>query len=326
MKVFNCVVARRLAIGVLLSIACVAAAQQSYPSKPIRLIIPTSAGGSTDILARVIGQKLTDSWGQQLIADNRAGGNGIVGGEALAKSAPDGYTIMITSSSHIITPLLAATPYDAIKDFAPVAANASSENILVLHPSLPANNLAEFIRLAKAKPGQLNYATGGVGTLAHLAGALFSIMTNVKMQQIPYKSGGPAIIDLIGGHVQLYFAVPISIMPRIKGGRVKAIAVTGSKRLAALPEVPTFAEAGLAGFDVRYWYGTLAPVGTPKEIVDKLSSEIGRILASADMREKLLSQGMEAYISTPDELAALMKAETAKYSKIIKTANIKAEP
>ena len=325
MRTFISAAIGQLAGCIMLAFACIAAAQQGYPNKPVRIIIPTSAGGSTDILARLIGQKLGESLGQQMVADNRAGGNGTVGGEALAKAAPDGYTLMITSSSHIITPLLASTPYDAIRDFSPVAANASSENILVLHPSIPAKNLQEFIRLAKANPDQLNYATGGVGTLAHLAGALFCIMTNVKMQQIPYKSGGPAIIDLIGGHVQLYFAVPISIMPRIKGGRVKAIAVTGKTRLAALPEVPTFAEAGMTDFDVKYWYGTLAPAATPKEIVGKLSAEIGRILASAEMKERLVSQGMDAYISTPEELAALMRAETAKYAKIIKTANIKIE-
>ncbi len=323
MIIFVRAVRIQLVVGTLLFFASIAAAQQGYPNKPIRVIIPTSAGGSTDILARLIGQKLGESLGQQLIADNRAGGNGTVGGEALAKAAPDGYTLMITSSSHIITPLLAPTPYDAIKDFSPVAANASSENILVLHPSIPANNLQEFIRLAKANPNQLNYATGGVGTLSHLAGALFCIMTNVKMQQIPYKSGAPAIIDLIGGHVQLYFAVPISIMPRVKGGRVKAIAVTGKSRLAALPDVPTFAEAGMTDFDVKYWYGTLAPAATPKEIIGKLSAEIGRILASSEVREKLVSQGMDAYISTPEELTALMRAETAKYAKIIKTADIR---
>jgi tripartite-type tricarboxylate transporter receptor subunit TctC len=315
----------RLAWVAVCAFTITAWAQQPFPNKPVRLIIPTAPGGSTDMLARLVGLKLTERWGQQVIADNRAGGNGVIGGEALAKAPPDGYTIMITSSAHIITPLIAPTPYDAINDFAPVAANASSENILVIHPSLPAKDLQQFIRIAKSSPGQLNYATGGVGTLSHLAGVLFGTMTGVKMQQIPYKSGGPAITDLVGGHVQVYFAVPISIMARINSGRVRPIAVTGKTRLSALPSVPTFTEAGLAGFDVRYWYGTLAPAATPKEIVDRLSAELGRILTSAEMREKLQTQGMDPLISTPEELVALMRAETAQYSKIVKSAHIKLE-
>ena len=323
LKPFN-TVTRILFVGMLIAFAGNVAAQLVYPGKSIRVVVATTSGGSTDILARLIAQKLTESWGQQVFVDNRPGGNGIIGGEALVRSSPDGYTIMVISTTHVITPLLIPTPYDAVKDFAPVAGNASSELILALHPSVPINNLREFIALARSKPGRLNYATTGAGSLAHLAGALFSMMAGIKMQQIPYKSGGPAIIDLISGQVQLYFAVPISIMPHLKSGKVKAIAVTGKARLPAFP-TPTFAEAGLPGFDVKYWYGTLAPAGTAKAVIERLSVEIAKILASPDMKEKLLNQGMDANFTTPDELAALMRAETAKYAKIIKTANIKVE-
>jgi tripartite-type tricarboxylate transporter receptor subunit TctC len=322
-NIFGSVV-RILAVSTFMGFADHVAAQQAYPSKPIRIIVATTSGGSTDILARLIAQKLTESTSQQVFVDNRPGGNGIIGGEALVRSPPDGYTIMVISTTHVITPLLVPTPYDAIRSFAPVAGNARSELILALHPSVPISNLREFIALAKSKPGQLDYATTGAGSLAHLAGALFSIMTEIKMQQIPYKSGGPAIIDLIGGQVQLYFAVPISIMPHIRTGKVKAIAVTGTARLPALP-TPTFVEAGLPGFDVKYWYGTLAPAGTPKSIVDRLSADLAKILALPDIREKLSNQGMDSSFATADDLAELMRTESSKYSKIIKTADIKVE-
>ena len=312
-------------IGALLSLVCHVdvVAQPTYPSKPVRIIIPTTPGGSTDTLARLIGQKLSDAWGQPVLGDNRAGGNGVIAGDALLKSAPDGHTMMITSSAHIITPLLTPTPYNAVNDFTPIAGNATSETLLVVHPALPVKDLQGFIRLAKARPNELNYATGGVGTLSHLAGAWFDIVTGAKMQQIPYKSGAPAIVDLVAGQVQLYFAVPISIMPHVKSGRVRAISVTGKTRLSALPSVPTFAEAGLPGFDVKYWYGTLGPSGVPRDIVDRASTEIARILATNDVKDRLISQGMDPLIANPAELAALMKAETAMYLKIIETANIK---
>ncbi len=317
--------ARILIAIVLASTALVAAGQQAYPIKPIRLVTPVAAGGSTDILARLLAQRLTESLGQQVFVDNRPGGNGIIGAEIVYRAAPDGYTLLLISSTHIITPLLVPTPYDALNDFAPVAGNASSALMLVVHPSLPAHNLREFIALARSKPGQLDYASTGAGSLAHLAGELFSMMAGIKMQAIPYKGGGPAISDLIGGHVQLYFAVPISIMPHIQARRVRPIALIGENRLAALPQVPTFKEAGLPGFDVRFWYGTLAPVGTPKHVIDRLASEIRKIQTSSTMKEMLLSQGMEPFVATPGELIALLKAETDKYAKVIKAANIKVD-
>lgn len=322
-KSFNSVT-RTLLAGGFIALAGTVAAQQAYPAKSIRVVVATTAGGSTDILARSIAQRLTESWGQQVFVDNRPGGNGIIGGEALVRSPADGYTLMVISTTHVVTPLLVPTPYDAVKDFAPVAGNASSELVLALHPSVPVSNLREFIALASSKPGQLDYATTGAGSLAHLAGALFSMMAGIRMQQIPYKSGGPAIIDLIGGQVQLYFAVPISIMPHVKSGKVKAIAVTGKARLPAF-RTPTFAEAGLPDFDVKYWYGTLAPAGTAKTVLEKLSAEIARIITSPDMKEKLLSQGMDAGYTAPEEFAALMRTETARYAKIIKAANIRIE-
>ncbi len=322
MKTFNAV-ARILTAGVLIAIAGLAAAQQVYPSKSIRFIVPFPPGGTTDQLARLIGQKLTESWGQQVIVDNRPGGNTIIGSEALVKSPADGYTIFLTSIAHVIIPSLLPTPYDAIKDFAAVATIASNELVLVLHPSVPANTLQELIALAKSKPGQLNYASSGSGTINHLAGELLSIRTGIKMQHVPYKGAGPALADLIGGQVQMFINHPITLIPYIKSGKVKAISISGETRLSVLPQVPTFGEAGLPGFDLKNWVGVAAPAATPKAIIDKLSAEIARILVKPEVKEKLVGQGMDPFISSPEQAAALMKADLAKFIKVIKAANIK---
>ncbi len=318
-------IARVLAASALVAFfSCTVVAQQGYPNKPIWLISPNPPGGNTTLLGRLIAQKLTESWGQQVIVDNRAGGNGIIGGLALAKSPPDGYSIMIVTSTHIITPLLLATPYDPIKDFTPVGTLASTETILVIHPSVPAKNLQELIALARSRPGQLNYSSSGNGSPLHLAGELFDMVTGVRIQHIPYKGGGPAMNDLIGGQVQLSFQAPIAVIPHIKSGKLKAIAITGKNRSAVLPHVPTFAEAGLPDFTVvGGWFGILAPAATPAHIIDKLSTEIARILAAPDTRERIVAQGMDPFISTPDQFAALLTASTAKVAKIIKTANVK---
>ncbi len=316
----------QLAIVALLAVpAGSAIAQPAFPTKSIRIISPYPPGGTTDQMARFIGPKLTESWGQQVIVENRAGGNTVIGSEAMVKSAPDGYTLLSILVSHVIVPNLVATPYDPVKDFAAVATIARTEPVLVVHPSVPANNLRELIALAKSKPGKLNYGSGGSGTVTHLSGEFFNILTGVKIQHIPYKGSAQALTDLVGGQVQMYYSPPIVAIPHIRDGRLKAIAVTGEKRLSALPQVPTFTEAGLHGFDVGTWYGFLAPAATPRTIVDKLNSEIGKILAMPDIKQKLISQGMEAFISTPDQFAALMKADQAKFAKIIKTANIKLE-
>ena len=313
-----------LLLGVMLMLAGSAIAQQAYPSKPIRFITPYAPGGSTSIMARVIGQKLTEAWGQPVVVDNRPGGNTIIGTDALAKSAPDGYTIMLTTNTHVINPNFSLNlPYDTIKDFTPVATLYISEFVLVLNSSVPANSLQELIALAKSKPGKLNYASTGSAGSSHLAAELFNVQAGVNIQHIPYKGAGPALTDLIGGQVEMHVNNPLVMIPHIKSGKIKGIAVTGATRLAALPDVPTFAEAGLSGLDVKFWYGVLAPAGTPKAIIDKLSNEIAKILAMPDIRERLISQGLEPFISTPEQFAALMKADMAKYANLVKAANIK---
>ena len=300
-----------------------AAAQAGYPNKPIRMIVPFAAGGSTDNLARTMAQKLSELLGQPVIVDNRPGGNAIIGSEALTKAAPDGYTIMMTSVDHTVIPQLLPTPYDPVKDFAPVGAVSYTQLLLVVNPSVPVNSLQELIAYAKANPGKLNYASSGSGGVPHLTGEMFASQTGIKMQHIPYKGGGPAMIDLVGGQVQLTFAIPINAIPHIKNGKLRPIAITGTSRNEALPQVPTFTESGVPGLDVKTWFAVFAPVGTPKPIVDKLSEDIRKALAMPDVKEKLAAQGMEPYVTTPDEFAAIVKADVAKYGQVIKTGNIK---
>jgi len=318
-------VAYRLIAVALFAATGFANAQQNYPSRPIRMIVPYAPGGTTDIVARLIGPKLTESLGQPVVVDNRPGGNTIIGTSALAKAQPDGYTIMIMVIAHVIVPNLIPTPYDPIKDFAPIAAISASEQVLVISPSVAANTLKELIALAREKPGQLNYGSAGSGGLTHLASELFNVMAGVKTQHIPYKGAGPAITDVIGGQIQMYFATPVSVIPHVKSGRLKALAITGETRSPALPQVPTFAEAGMPKFEVKNWQGMLAPASTPKEIVARLSNEVGAILRQSDVKSKLVSQGLEPFILTPEGFGALMRADMAKLAQVIKVANIKLE-
>ena len=318
------VVAVFIALGAFAGL--VTAQQQSYPGRPIRFIIPFPPGGSSDPMARLIGQKLTDSWGQPVIADNRPGGNTIIATEAVAKATPDGYTLLMTpTGTFVTTPLLIPTPYDILRDFAPVATFAGSEWILVIHPAVAANDLKEFIALAKSKPGALNYASAGTGNPNHLAAELLNMMTGAKMQHIPYKGSGPAIADLIGGQVQLHFATPIAVAGLIKAAKLRALAISGNTRAAALPQLPTFTEAGLPGFDMRVVYGFVAPTATPKDIIGRLSGEIGRIVALPDYRERITTQGLDPVGGTPEQFAAIIKSDMAKFARIIKAANIKLE-
>ena len=315
-----------LTAGALAAVASLAMAQPAYPGKPIRFIVPFPPGGSTNIVARLAGQKVSDSLGQQVVIDNRPGGNTIIGTEAVARAAPDGYTILLVSSPFVIAPsLLASLPYETVKDFAPVATISVSQLMLVVHPSVPAGSLKEFIALAKARPGQLNCGTAGSGGITHLALELLNMQAGIKLQHVPYKGGGPAAIDLIGGQVQLSINVPINFIQHIKSGKLKAIAISGENRTAALPQVPTFAESGLPGFEVNNWYGVVAPAGTPRAIIDKLSAEFMKVPAMPDIKETLLSQVMDPLITTPDQFAALIKADMARYAKVVKVANIKGD-
>ncbi len=312
--------------GLLIAMVGSAMAQQDYPSKPIRWILPYVAGGATTILARLVGDKLTSAWGQQIVVDNRGGGNTILGSEAMVRAAPDGYTILLVTSTHVMNSLLIPKlPYDSIKDFAPVATLAGYEPVLFLHPSVLANTLQEFIALAKAKPGELKYASTGTGSATHLACEYFRILAGVETLQIPYKGTAPTAVALVAGEVQWLISPPSTFISFVKSGKVKAIAAGGPTRLAALPQVPTFTEGGLPAYDLKGWYGVLAPAATPRAIVNKLSAEIGRILRMPEMREKLIAQEMEPFINNADQFAALIKSEMVKFGTIIKTANIKIE-
>ncbi len=313
-----------LHLVLILLLPFAAFSQTPYPTRPIRLITPFAPGGSTTTVGRVIGQKLTESWGQNVIVDNRPGGNMIIGTDALAKATPDGYTILLTTNAHVINPsLFSKLPYDPIKDFAPVGNVYISEFVLVINPALPANNLQELIALAKAKPGQLNYATTGAGGSGHLANEMFAMLAGIKTQHIPYKGAGPAMVDLIGGQIQMFINNPLTVIGHIKSGRMRGIAVTGEVRLPTLPQVPTFSEAGLPGMDVKPWFCVVAPTGTPKPIINKLSTEIARIMAMPDVLDYLAKQGMMPFSSTPEQLATLMKTDMARWAKFIKAANIR---
>lgn len=323
MKPLCTVLMRWLMAGMLMVTASPAAAQSDYPVKPIRLISPFAAGGGNSILARIIGIKLTESLGQQVIVDSRPGGNTIIGTEALVKASADGYTVLLVGGSHVMVPLLVPTPYDPIRDFASVATIGKSEMLMVLGTAVAANSLKEFIALAKSKPGHLNYATYGSGSASHLAAELFNNLAGTRTQHIPYKGAAPAITDLIGGHVQLFFSPIASVIAPIRSDRLKAAAITGETRSSSLPQVPTFAEAGLPEFDMNMWYGVLAPATTPTVIVDKLAAEIGKIMAMAETREKMAAQGVEPFFFRRQQFVALMKRDIEKYARVIKAANIK---
>ncbi len=297
-----------------------ALAQVDYPSRPIRLVVPFPPGGTTDILARAVAQKLTEAWHQQVIVDNRPGAGGNIGSDLVAKAPPDGYTLeMGTVGTHAINPsLYARMPYDAQKDFTPVILVAGVPNVLEVNPSLPVHTVQELIAYAKANPGKLNFASSGNGTSIHLSGELFKAMTGVQMTHVPYKGSAPALADLAGGQVQLMFDNLPSSLGLIKGGKLRAIAVTSTTRSSALPDIPTIAESGLPGYEASSWFGVLAPAHTPPAIIDKLNAAIGAWLASPEAKEKLASQGAVAAGGTPRAFADYIAAETVKWAKVVK--------
>jgi tripartite-type tricarboxylate transporter receptor subunit TctC len=312
----------RLIACALLVCAGAGLAQQSYPNRPIRMVIPYPPGGGNDIMGRVVAQRLTENLGVQVVVDNRGGGSGILGAETVARSVPDGYTILVTSiTSHLITSLLTKTSYDPVKDFAPIGTIDASEFLMVVHPSVPAHTLQEFIALAKAKPGQLNYATST--SSVYVTTEMFALRTGVRLQHVPYKGAGPALNDLLGGHVQMFFSTPSSMVSHVKSGKLKAIATTSPTRLAPLPSVPTFAESGLRDFDATSLRGVLVAPATPKPIVDRLAGELRKVVTHPELREKLEIQGMTAFYLSPGELAARMKTDAARFAHTVKSMDLK---
>jgi len=318
---------RRWALAV--SMACIAplAFAQAYPSHTIRLVVPFPAGGTTDILARDVAKKLTDTMGQSVVVDNRPGAGGNIGADLVAKSAPDGYTLLMgTVGTHAINPsLYAKMPYDHIKDFVPVVLVAGVPNVLVVNPSVPINSVADLIKLAKAKPGSINFASSGSGTSIHLSGELFKTMAGVDMTHVPYKGSSPALTDLMGGQVQIMFDNLPSSLALIKAGKLRAVAVTSLKRAPALPDVPTIAESGLPGFEASSWFGVLAPAGTPAPIVAKLNAEVNKWLQSPEGKEQLLAQGAEVAGGSPEQFAAHIRAESDKWAKVVKASGAKVD-
>ena len=298
---------------------------QQYPARPVRFVVPFAAGGSVDTLARTVGPKLADALGQQIVVDNRPGGNGDIGMLIVAKSAPDGYTILLGYIANLaIAPsLYAKMPYDPIGDYAPVTQIATSPNVLTAHPSVPAKNLQELIALAKAKPGAVNFASTGVASVGHLTGELLNSLAGMKMTHVPYKGGGQAIIDLVGGHVQVMFSGFSAAMPHIKSGKIRPLAVTGAGRSRALADVPTIAEQGFPGVEATAWYGVLAPAGAPKPVVTRLHGEIVRILKLPDVVQRLDALGFELVGSTPEQFSAYIRSETRKWEKVVKASGAK---
>jgi tripartite-type tricarboxylate transporter receptor subunit TctC len=316
-----------LLVGVL-SMSGVAAAQTattSYPTKPIRFVIPFPPGGPADIFGRTIGQQLSDRWNQQIVIDNRAGAGGNIGADIVAKAPPDGYTMLMGFvGTHAINPTLyKSLPYDNIKDFEPVGLVATATIVLVTHPTVQAKSVKELIALAKTKPGELTFGSPGNGTPQHLAGELFNTMAQVKTTHIPYKGAVPALQDLLGGRISFIFSSMPPAIPHMKLGKINGLAVTSPKRSPATPELPTVAESGLPGYEVINWYGVLLPARTPKDIVGKLDGEIRRIMSLPEVKERLAGQGAETLTSTPQEFGAFIKSETAKWAKVVKFSGAK---
>jgi tripartite-type tricarboxylate transporter receptor subunit TctC len=302
-----------------------AACAQPFPSKPIRLIVAFAPGGIADFAARSVSPRLADALGVPVVVENRAGAGGIIGAELVAKSAPDGYTLLVTSISHTINPSVVKNlPFDTQRDFAPVMLIADAPNILVVHPSVPASSLAELIALARSRPGQLNYASSGIGTSTHLCGELFKTMTGVDLQHVPYKGGGPAVADLLGGQVQLMFATLPTVLEHVRAGKLRAFGVTGAQRFAGAPDIPTIAEGGLAGYEVSGWSGMFAPARTPRAAIDRLAAETAKILSDPALKDRLLAQGAEAAVKMPDEFAAFVDAEMRKWRKVAQASGMAA--
>jgi tripartite-type tricarboxylate transporter receptor subunit TctC len=318
--------ATALAIALAWSAAGVHA-QTNFPAKPVRIIVAFPPGGGTDIVARLLGQKLAEAWGHQAIVDNRAGASGVIGTEAAARSAPDGYTWFMGTMGNLTVNqhLYAKMPVDPQRDFAALSQVVAVHFVAVAHPSLPAKNIRELIALAKSRPGQINYSSSGPGGAPHLGGELLKSMAGINLVHIPYKGSGPSFTDLLGGQVSLTFDSLVQAYPYIKSGKLKALGVLGSKRSPLLPDVPTIAESGVPGYELTNWFGLVVPAATPRDLINRMYGDVSKALAHNDLREKLQAMGADVVGSTPDQFAAFMRAETAKWAKVIKQAHIRAE-
>lgn len=300
--------------------------QSNYPVKPARLLIGFVPGGFTDIAGRMVAQGLTDALGQQVVAENRPGANGGIAAELVARAAPDGYTFYMASPGHTTNPILQSkTQYDPIRDFTPISQFADIPNVLVIHPSVPAKSVKELLALLKSKPGYLSLASSGVGAPGHLSGELMQMMTGTKLIHVPYKGSAAAIIDLLGGHVDVSFPTTAAALPYVQQGRLRVLGITSAKRSEAYPNVPTIAEAGVPGFEVQGWYGVIGPAKMPREVVQRLSAEMVKLAKNPDIRSRLLKQGAEPVGTTTEEFTAFINNDHAKWSKVIKAANIKPE-
>ena len=300
---------------------------QNYPLKPIRLVTPYAPGGTADILSRVVAQKLSEAWGQQVVIDNRPGASGMIGADIAAKAAPDGYTLLMayTAEIAITQSLFKNMPYDPVRDLAPVTLAATTPMIFVVHPSLPAANVRELVALAKARPGQLPYASAGNGSPAHLAFELLQRSAGITITHVPYKGAAPALTDLLGGHVVMYFSGMPPAMPHVKAGKLRAIAVSTAKRSPAAPEVPAVAESGVRNFDISTWFGVLVPAATPPDVIGKLNAEISRALTLPDVKERLAREGAETAPNSPAQFGRFIQSEIAKFAAIIKTSGARAD-
>jgi tripartite-type tricarboxylate transporter receptor subunit TctC len=317
-----------IAALVLTAITTAAAAvshAQTYPAKPVRIIVGLAPGGTTDVFTRTLAQRLTEAWGQTVIVENRPGASGMIGGEAVAKSAPDGYTLLVSpqTSLAVAPALYGKAPYDTVKDFAPVSLLGSTPLVMIVHPSFPARSFKEFMELAKKQP--LTFGSGGVGSSPHMTGELISAALGVKMTHVPYKGENPAIADTIGGQIPIMFGnLPVAL-PHVRSGKVLALATTTAKRSPLAPEIPTMSEGGIKDFEMATWYGMLAPAGTPPELVSKIQRDSARVLSDAATRERLTKMGVDLVLNTPEEFKAYLQSEIARYTKIIRENGLKAE-
>jgi tripartite-type tricarboxylate transporter receptor subunit TctC len=315
-----------LTAAVLLLALTTAVAAQEYPSKPVRLIIPFPPGGSNDVVGRLIATHLGERLGRQVVVDNRgAGAGGVVGSEVAANAPRDGYTLLIISLAHAVNPWLYKLPYDPIKAFAPVAILASGPNVLVVNPELPVHSVKELLAAAREKPGQLQYASAGIGSFQHLGGELFKLMAGVNLLHVPFKGGGPAMIDVVGGHTKVMFSSLVQTTPHIRSGKLRALGTGGSARNPVLPEVPTIAEAGVPGYEAVNWWGVVAPAGTPAPIIDKLHKEIAAVQASDELRKHFASEGAQVVQMSSAEFAGFIEKEMRKWERVVKEGGIKAE-